>query len=247
RYIVTVTGQPAESAKNRGKNEITVSDEINAEVAKLALPEGVSLEQSDMQEQMQEEFSALFGAIATAVLLVFMVMTMQFESARFSGLVMLCIPFCLIGSFGLMWLTGTTVSMISLMGLLMLVGTVVNNGILFIDTANQLRASMDAETALIYAGRTRLRPILMTTLTTILSMVPMAIGIGESAELMRGMAVVIIGGLIASTLLTLLLIPSFYLLFDGKKKKPSGDEPEEQPQQSLEEMREIDYLMDSES
>ena len=249
RYIVTVTGQPAESAKNRGKNEITVSDEINAEVAKLALPEGVSLEQSDMQEQMQEEFSALFGAIATAVLLVFMVMAMQFESARFSGLVMLCIPFCLIGSFGLMWLTGTTVSMVSLMGLLMLVGTVVNNGILFIDTANQLRASMDAETALVYAGRTRLRPILMTTLTTILSMVPMAIGIGESAELMRGMAVVIIGGLVASTLLTLLLIPSFYLLFDGKKKKkkPSGDEPEEQPQQSLEEMREIDYLMDSES
>ena len=99
-----------------------------------------------------------------------MVMAMQFESPRFSALVMICVPFSLIGSFSLLFLSGSTLSMVSLMGFLMLIGIVVNNGILFIDTTNQLRASMDAPTALITAGRTRLRPILMTTLTTILSM-----------------------------------------------------------------------------
>lgn len=112
------------------------------------------------------------------------------------------------------------------MGFLMLVGTVVNNGILFIDTANSYRGSMDAETALIYAGRSRLRPILMTTLTTVLSMLPMALAIGESAEAMQGMATVIIGGLTASTVLTLLLLPTFYLLFRGKPRKNNDTDPE---------------------
>lgn len=212
QYMVTVTGQPTLAAKFTAKNEIV------AAVKALALPDGVTVAQGDTDESMMEEFQSLGFAILVAVLLVFMVMAMQFESPKFSIMVMLCVPFSLIGSFGLLYLCNATLSLPSLMGFLTLVGTVVNNGILFVDTTNQYRKSMNVETALITAGRTRLRPILMTTLTTVLSMLPMAIGIGTSAEMMRGMAVVIIGGLCASTILTLLLLPTFYLMFNRSKK-----------------------------
>ncbi len=212
QYIVTVTGQPTEAAKYTAKAEIL------AQVQAMQLPNGVTLASGSMDEQMMQEFSALGMAIAIAALLVFMVMAMQFESPKFSLMVMVCVPFSLIGSFGLLYLTNSTLSMPSLMGFLTLVGTVVNNGILFVDTTNQYRSSMDMQTALLNTGRTRLRPILMTTLTTVLSMVPMSLGIGDGAEMMRGMAVVIIGGLCASTLLTLLLLPTFYLIFEGRNK-----------------------------
>lgn len=219
QYMVTVTGQPTLAAKFTAKNEIV------AAVKALALPDGVTVAQGDTDESMMEEFQSLGFAILVAVLLVFMVMAMQFESPKFSIMVMLCVPFSLIGSFGLLYLCNATLSLPSLMGFLTLVGTVVNNGILFVDTTNQYRKSMNVETALITAGRTRLRPILMTTLTTVLSMLPMAIGIGTSAEMMRGMAVVIIGGLCASTILTLLLLPTFYLMFNRSKKNALPQPP----------------------
>ena len=105
------------------------------------------------------------------------------------------------------------------MGFLMLVGIVVNNGILYVDTVNQLKEEMPLEDALIDAGAIRLRPILMTTLTTILSMVPMGLGLGSNGAMMQGMALVIIGGLVASTLLTLLLMPTIYLPIHKKKRR----------------------------
>lgn len=220
QYIVTITGQPTTAAR------LTARDEVNAAVAKLELPNGVTVGLGTSMESMQEEFTSLITAILTAVLLVFMVMAMQFESIRFSIIVMICIPFSLIGAFGSLWLSKNSLSMTAMMGLLTLVGTVINSGILYIDTANQYRASMDAETALVMAGRTRLRPILMTTLTTVLSMVPMAIGYGENGEMMQGMALVIIGGLVASTILSLLLLPTFYLLFRGDRKhRNKNDKP----------------------
>jgi HAE1 family hydrophobic/amphiphilic exporter-1 len=146
-------------------------------------------------------------------------MAMQFESPRFSAMVMVSIPFAMIGSFGLLYITGSTLSMVSLMGVLMLVGIVVNNGILYVDTANQLREEMPLEEALIQSGQLRLRPILMTTLTTILSMVPMSLGIGDGSVMMQGMALIIIGGLVTSTVLILLLMPTFYLLIDKRSRK----------------------------
>jgi multidrug efflux pump subunit AcrB len=150
-----------------------------------------------------------------------MVMTMQFESPRFALVIMLCIPFALIGSFGALLVTGCTLSMPSLMGFLMLVGIVVNNGILFIDTANILRKEegLDPVDALVQAGNLRMRPIFMTTLTTVLAMIPMAVATGGNSELMKGMALVIIGGLMASTILTLLLLPAFYMLADKPGRK----------------------------
>lgn len=134
-------------------------------------------------------------------------------------MVMMCIPFSLVGSVFLLYIAGITISMVSLMGFLMLAGIVVNNGILYVDTVNQLRQEIPLEDALIDAGAIRLRPILMTTLTTILSMLPMGLGIGRNSEMMQGMALVIIGGLVASTLLTLLLMPTIYLIIDKKKRR----------------------------
>ena len=166
-----------------------------------------------MDKMQDDMFGDMGKAIATALFLVFLVMAMQFESPKFSLMVMLSIPFSLIGAFGLVFLSGTDFSMVGLMGVLTLVGTVVNNGILYVDGVNMLRRRMDIEDALIESGKTRLRPILITTLTTIISMTPSALGIGgESAVMMQGMALVIIGGLVASTLLILLLMPVFYLM-----------------------------------
>lgn len=195
-------------------------DAIDQMVADMVFADTVTPTENMMTDMMNEEFSALATAIATAVFLVFLVMAMQFESPRFSFMVMMCIPFSLIGSFLLMFITQSTISMISLMGFLMLIGIVVNNGILFVDSTNMLRHQMPVEEALIETGVIRLRPILMTTLTTILSMVPLGLAIGGgNAVMMQGMALVIIGGLIASTLLTLILIPTFYLIFDKKKNR----------------------------
>lgn len=212
-YYVSVT------ATLNSEKTFEAQDAINALVAQTVFPEGVTPADSMMTDMMNEELMAIFRAILVAVFLVFLVMAMQFESPRFSIMVMTCIPFALIGSFLLLFLTGQTLSMISLMGFLMLMGIVVNNGILFVDSTNMLRQEMPVEEALVESGCIRLRPILMTTLTTILSMLPLGIGIGANAVMMKGMALVIIGGLVASTILTLILIPSFYLILDKKKKK----------------------------
>lgn len=213
RYMVSITSALSSEMVYKAQ------DGINKVVEEMVFPQSVSTAQSMMTEMMYDEIKALLIAIITAVFLVFLVMAMQFESPRFSFMVMMCIPFALIGSFLLLFLTNSTISMVSLMGFLMLIGIVVNNGILYVDSTNMLRNEMPVEDALIETGCIRMRPILMTTLTTILSMVPMGLGIGTNAQMMQGMALVIIGGLIASTILTLILIPTFYLIFDKKKRR----------------------------
>ena len=145
-------------------------------------------------------------------------MAAQFESVKFSIMVMTTIPFSLIGSFGLLKLTGVTISMTSLLGFLILVGTVVNNGILFVETANQYRETMDLRTALIEAGATRIRPILMTSLTTILSMIPMALALGDSGATTQGLAIVDIGGLSVGVAVALFMVPVYYALLSRRPK-----------------------------
>ncbi|MCM1268344.1 MAG: efflux RND transporter permease subunit [Bacteroidales bacterium] len=212
-YQVAVTASTTEDAR------FTAQEAADEVVDQMVFPKGVSRASSMMDDMILDEFQAIIVAIFVAVFLIFLVMAMQFESPRFSMMVMLSIPFALIGSFGLLYVTGTTLSMVSLMGVLMLVGIVVNNGILYVDTVNQLREEISLEEALIQSGQIRLRPILMTTLTTILSMVPMSLGIGDGSVMMEGMAMVIIGGLIASTILILLLLPTFYLIIDKRSHK----------------------------
>lgn len=193
---------------------------IDAIVENAVFPETISPAESMMTSMMMEEFYTLVKAILTAVFLVFLVMAMQFESPRFSLMVMMCVPFALVGSFIFLFLTGSTISMVSLMGFLMLMGIVVNNGILYVDSTNRLKEEMPVEDALVETGAVRLRPILMTSLTTILSMIPMGLALGTNGQMMQGMALVIIGGLLVSTLLTLILIPTIYLIID----KESGRE-----------------------
>lgn len=195
-----------------------VEDAIKTLMEEITLPKGVTQTSNAEDEMMMEEFQSILIATATGLWLVFMVMAMQFESIRYAGMVMFCVPFSLIGSVLMLLASQSTLSMTSMMGFLMLGGIVVNNGILYVDTTNQLRASMTTEEALIETGKSRLRPILMTTLTTILSMVPLGLGIGENGAVMQGMAAVIIGGLVASTILTLILLPIFYMIIHKHSK-----------------------------
>ena len=214
KYTVTV------SATCLSDDKADIQDAMDEFLNTLDLPDSVGEAETMMDKMQDDMFGDMGKAIATALFLVFLVMAMQFESPKFSLMVMLSIPFSLIGAFGLVFISGTDFSMVGLMGVLTLVGTVVNNGILYVDGVNMLRRRMDIEDALIESGKTRLRPILITTLTTIISMTPSALGIGgESAVMMQGMALVIIGGLVASTLLILLLMPVFYLMVYGTSKK----------------------------
>lgn len=215
QYQVTITGSYTEEGK-QNKNTLL---NINNEVVNKYLNESVTRAKNSVDESMIEEFTSLFQAIAIAVFLVFVVMAAQFESPKFSVMVMTTIPFALIGSFGLLFLGNVKISMPSLLGFLILVGTVVNAGILYVDTTNQYRATMDKKTAIIEAGATRLRPILMTTLTTIVAMIPMSFGYGESGEMMQGLALVNVGGLTASMILSLLMLPVYYSIMSGKLDK----------------------------
>lgn len=209
-------------------------DEI---VQNTVFPDTVSPADSAMTAMMMEEFNTLIKAIFTAVFLVFLVMAMQFESPRFSFMVMMCIPFALIGSFMFLFVTNSTISMVSLMGFLMLMGIVVNNGILYVDSTNQLKKEMPVEEALIETGAIRLRPILMTSLTTILSMIPMGLALGNNGEMMQGMALVIIGGLLVSTVLTLILIPTIYLIIDKDSRKGRRSDRKEKRREKKERRR----------
>jgi HAE1 family hydrophobic/amphiphilic exporter-1 len=170
---------------------------------------------SQEDRMMKEELTSVAVAIVLAIFLVFFVMAVQFESVIVSLLIMLCVPFAGIGSILFMLVTGIKVDMVSSMGILMLAGIVVNNGIILIDmTMQNQKAGMDTVEALVDAGSGRLRPILMTTLTTIIAMIPVAFGLAKDAMMMQGMAAVIVGGLVASTILTLVLLPTYYLILD---------------------------------
>lgn len=229
-YQAAVTANTTDAAR------FTAQEAADKAMAQMVMPRGVTRATTMMDDMVIDEFTAIITAIFVAVFLIFLVMAMQFESPRFSAMVMMSIPFALIGSFGLLYLTGSTLSMVSLMGVLMLVGIVVNNGILYVDTVNQLREEMALEEALVRSGQMRLRPILMTTLTTILSMVPMALGIGDGAVMMQGMALIIIGGLVASTILILLLMPTFYLIIDKRSRKERRAERKALRQKGKEEL-----------
>ena len=150
---------------------------------------------------------------------------------------MIAIPFSLTGAFFGLAVTGNSISMTSLIGLVMLVGIVVNNAIVLIDFTNIMRTQgMEVREAIVFAGRTRMRPILMSTLTTVMGLLPMALGIGGKVEMMQGMAVVVIGGLALSTVLTLVLIPTFYLMFDKEDRARRKQERKQKREASKQNM-----------
>jgi len=198
-----------------GRDSGTVNKEIEKEIAKISLPEGYIVEMGGEQEQMAESFEGLFMAFGLAVVLVYMVMAAQFESLKQPFVIMFTVPLALIGVVWALILTGTTLNLVSIIGVVMLAGIVVNNAIVLIDFINQLREKgVPRDEAVIKAGPLRLRPILMTTLTTVLALIPMAIGTGEGGELRAPMAITVVGGLTVATLLTLVVIPVVYTAFE---------------------------------
>jgi HAE1 family hydrophobic/amphiphilic exporter-1 len=209
--IVTVSGG-IEAGRDLG----SINEEIRVRLRDINVPDGFALIIAGEGEQQDQSFASLNIGIALAVLLVFMVMAAQFESLLQPVLVMASIPFAGIGVVLVLVLTGTTLNLNSFMGIIVLVGIVVNNAIVLVDAANQLRLSgMPVRDAAIEAARRRLRPILMTTSTTMLGLLPVALGLGTGAEAQAPLARVIVGGLGSSTLVTLIVIPVLYAVVVG--------------------------------
>jgi len=189
--------------------------------AKLSF--GLQAKIAGQSEEMKASFASLYMALALAVFMVYLVMASQFESLLHPFLILFTVPMACAGSIYGLYITGTNVSVVVFIGLIMLAGIVVNNAIVLIDRINQLRSTGQEKTAaIIEAANSRLRPILMTTITTILGLLPMAIGLGDGAEIRTPMAVTVIFGLLFASVLTLFLIPLLYSIFDRKKFNPAS-------------------------
>ena len=182
-----------------------------------SLPVGTVAMLSGQSEEMSDSFRSLQFVLLLAVFLVYIVMASQFESLMHPFVILLTVPLAVIGAVWALWLTGTTVNVVAYIGLIMLAGIVVNQSIVLIDAVNRLRENgMPKQEAIARGGQLRLRPIVITTLTTILGLLPMAIGLGEGAEVRAPMAITVIGGVALATLLTLLVIPVVYSVLDRK-------------------------------
>ncbi|MDX1570446.1 MAG: efflux RND transporter permease subunit, partial [Xanthomonadales bacterium] len=198
----------------------------------VQMPYGVKSQIAGQSEEMDASFESLLFALGLAVFLVYLVMASQFESLIHPFVILLSVPLALVGAVLALFATGTPISVIVFIGLIMLAGIVVNNAIVLVDLINQLREQgMDKRAAIIEGGRSRLRPIVMTTLTTTLGLVPLALGIGEGAEVRSPLAITVIGGLLVSTLLTLVVVPVVYDLLDRGVRRPV-EIPEAQPEHS---------------
>ena len=184
------------------------------EMEKLEIPQGVSLQLAGSYEDQQDSFSDLLTLAVLIIILVYIVMAAQFESYTYPAIIMTSLLFAFSGVFIILWITGHTLNVMSMIGAIMLIGIVVKNGIVLIDYISLNRErGMGIRRAVIDGGRSRLRPVVMTTLTTILGMVPMAVGSGQGSEMWRPMGTAVIGGLTFSTILTLLFVPMLYCVF----------------------------------
>jgi len=192
--------------------------ELERIVADMPLPVGTSVSVSGQSEEMKNSFDSLQFTLLLAVFLVYLVMASQFESLLHPFVILLTIPLALIGSVWAMFVTGTTVNVVAYIGLIMLAGIVVNQSIVLIDAVNKARErGLEKHAAILDAGQARLRPILITKLTTILGLLPMALGLGEGAEIRQPMAITVIGGVAVASVFTLLVIPVVYSLLDRKR------------------------------
>jgi HAE1 family hydrophobic/amphiphilic exporter-1 len=213
RYIMVMA-----NLYKRSLNDVV--KEITAKLKKYPVPEDYYVSLGGESEQMAESFNSLIAALIFAILLVYMIMASQFESLIQPFIIMFTVPLSLIGVMLILFLSGTPVSIVVFIGMIMLIGIVVSNGIILIDYTNVLREQgVGAEDAIVRASKIRLRPILMTALSTIIALFPLSLGIGEGAELMAPLATTVIGGLSSSTFLTVIVIPAIYLVVDELQVK----------------------------
>lgn len=214
-----------------GYNIGLVSSDVKEAMKSYEAPAGYEVTMAGEDETIMESMIELFKMLALAVVFMYLIMVAQFQSLRSPFIILFTIPLAFTGGLLGLWITGSEISVIAMVGFVMLSGIIVNNGIVFVDYTNQLVDSgMNQKDALVEAGKTRLRPIVMTALTTILGLSTMAIGVGMGADMVQPMAIVTIGGLIYGTLLTLIVVPCIYDLFHYKEKrrlKAGIDEEEE--------------------
>lgn len=199
-----------------------MAQQIEAELAQMSMPAGVNYRISGNYEDQQETFGDMGLLLALIVLLVYVVMASQFESFSKPAIIMMSVPFALSGTILALWITGTSLDMIGALGLVMLVGIVVKNGIVLVDYINLMRdRGYELSEAIALSGASRLRPVLMTAFTTILGMVPMALSQGEGSEMWQPLGIVVIGGLLVSTIVTLIIVPIFYAIMSrhGERDK----------------------------
>jgi HAE1 family hydrophobic/amphiphilic exporter-1 len=203
------------TANLSGRPLSDVLAEVQAGLDKVKRKPGYSFKFAGEAERMKESFSSLLVALGLAIIFVYLVLASQFESLVHPFTILLSIPMASVGAIALIFLTGLSVGLPAMIGIILLMGLVTKNGILLVDYANQLRETgLAAKEAMLRAGPRRLRPILMTTAAMILGMLPAALGRGEGWEIRVPIAVAVIGGLVTSTLLTLIVVPSVYLLLD---------------------------------
>ncbi|NWK77095.1 efflux RND transporter permease subunit [Aquitalea sp. LB_tupeE] len=210
---VTVTGNIA------GRDAGSAFADISKITASLKLPAGVSLAEEGERRDMEESLGYALQALAMGVIFIYMILAAQFRSFTLPLAIMVALPLAFVGVFVALWLSGSTLNMFSVIGIIMLMGLCAKNGILLVDFINQSRREGMVRTdAIIAAGRVRLRPIMMTSLAMIFGMLPMAIGSGEGVETRAPMAFAIIGGMVSSTVLTLLVLPVVYSYLDGVRQ-----------------------------
>lgn len=206
-----------------GVNTTDVARDVEDALANYNAPEGYEFTIQGENEEVMEAVNVLVLAILLAVVLIYMIMASQFQSLTYPFIIMFTIPLAFTGGFAILWMANLSVSVVALIGFVILVGVVVNNGIVLVDYINQLvEKDIPLFDALLEAGKTRLRPIVMTALTTILALSTMALGFGEGAEMMQPMAVTTVGGLLYATVLTLFIVPIMYYLVTKYSKEIFG-------------------------
>lgn len=209
-------------------NGVSLGDaaaKTNEYLKNTEFPAGVSAELTGQIKNKDESFGDLYLVFGLGLMLVYMVMAAQFESFKHPFIIMLSVPFTVIGVIWAFYISGLTLSVTTFIGIIMLIGIVVNNGIILIDYINQLRIKgLAFSESIMESGRSRLRPVLMTTLTTALAMVPMALSKGMGKEMFSPLGITIIGGLMASTLITLILVPTVYAVFHPAELKKEKNE-----------------------
>jgi HAE1 family hydrophobic/amphiphilic exporter-1 len=187
------------------------------------IPPGADVRLSGVTAQQQEAFAGLFASMGVAILLVYLMMVLTFNSLTTPFIILFSLPLATIGAFPALLITDRPIGLSALIGFLMLIGIVVTNAIVLLDLVERLRADgHSTRDALIEGGRTRLRPILMTAIATILALVPLAAGFNEGSIIAAELGTVVIGGLLSSTFLTLLVVPAVYSLVDGLKQRLAG-------------------------
>lgn len=212
RYISVTAGV------DEDHNVTLVSNQIQKELDKIKLPDGYEISMTGEDETIRDAMNQLYLMLILAVVFIYLIMVAQFQSFLSPFIIMFTIPLAFTGGFFALFVTDNEVGVVSMIGFVMLAGVIVNNGIVLVDYINQLRREgMDKKEAIVTAGRTRLRPILMTALTTILAMSTMAMGLGSGSEMMQPMAIVTEGGMLYGTLLTLIVVPCIYDLFTRNK------------------------------